>query len=413
MPLIDPARNLPQISLLVPTTTTLPDKAACDLEAVLTTFESWLAAQDYRGYDPHDALNSPFLEFLTGRSRVLGLVMLQLLKRSPINLRPFFGIKPGCNAKGMGLFLEAYARLYAASGEQRYRQRAESFARWLDENSIRGYPGACWGYDFPWANRHFYAPRHTPNVVTTSFVGHALLEFYQLTHHARWLHLAKSACDFICRGLNRIPDGQTFSFSYTPLDEFCIHNANMLAAALLARVAALTNDAAYFELAESSMRYSLNRQQPEGAWLYGEAWHNRWIDSFHTGYSLVALKQFIDARQDGMGREALARGARFYRQIFFDADGRVKYYHNKIYPFESHAFAHALIALDELGDLIEDADELSNRVLQACLKLFWDPAGFFYYRRQRFFTIKTSFMRWTQAWMFLGLTRVYARAVRE
>lgn len=401
------------MSLLVPTTTTLPDKAACDLEAVLATFESWLAAQDYRGYDPHDALNSPILEFLTGRSRVLGLVMLQLLKRSPVNLRPFFGIKPGCNAKGMGLFLEAYARLYAASGEQRYRQRAESFARWLDENSIRGYPGACWGYDFPWANRHFYAPRHTPNVVTTSFVGHALLEFYQLTHHARWLHLAKSACDFICRGLNRIPDGKTFSFSYTPLDEFCIHNANMLAAALLARVAALTNDAAYFELAESSMRYSLNRQQPEGAWLYGEAWHNRWIDSFHTGYSLVALKQFIDARQDGMGREALARGARFYRQNFFDADGRVKYYHNKIYPLESHAFAHALIALDELRDLIEDADELSRQVLQQCLRLFWDSSGFFYYRRQRFFTIKTSFMRWTQAWMFLGLTRVYAREVRE
>jgi hypothetical protein len=36
----------------------------------------------------------------------------------------------------------------------------------------------------------------------------------------------------------------------------------------------------------------------------------------------------------------------------------------------------------------------------------WDERGFFYYRRLRFFTIRTSYMRWTQAWMFLALATI-------
>jgi hypothetical protein len=33
----------------------------------------------------------------------------------------------------------------------------------------------------------------------------------------------------------------------------------------------------------------------------------------------------------------------------------------------------------------------------------WDDRGFFYYRILRFCTIRTSYMRWTQVWMFLAL----------
>jgi len=33
----------------------------------------------------------------------------------------------------------------------------------------------------------------------------------------------------------------------------------------------------------------------------------------------------------------------------------------------------------------------------------WDERGFFYYRCLRLATIRTSYMRWTQAWMLLAL----------
>jgi len=34
----------------------------------------------------------------------------------------------------------------------------------------------------------------------------------------------------------------------------------------------------------------------------------------------------------------------------------------------------------------------------------WDDRGFFYYRVLRSFTIRTSYMRWSQAWMLLALS---------
>jgi hypothetical protein len=37
------------------------------------------------------------------------------------------------------------------------------------------------------------------------------------------------------------------------------------------------------------------------------------------------------------------------------------------------------------------------------MKHMWSNAGFFYYRTFRTVTIRTSYMRWSQAWMLLAL----------
>jgi len=37
------------------------------------------------------------------------------------------------------------------------------------------------------------------------------------------------------------------------------------------------------------------------------------------------------------------------------------------------------------------------------MRHLWDRRGFFYYRALRFWTIRTSYMRWSQAWMLLAL----------
>jgi hypothetical protein len=36
----------------------------------------------------------------------------------------------------------------------------------------------------------------------------------------------------------------------------------------------------------------------------------------------------------------------------------------------------------------------------------WDERGFFYYRVLRLCTIRTSYMRWSQAWMLVALVAV-------
>jgi len=35
----------------------------------------------------------------------------------------------------------------------------------------------------------------------------------------------------------------------------------------------------------------------------------------------------------------------------------------------------------------------------------WSKKGYFYYQKHRFYTNKISYMRWSQAWMLLAISR--------
>ena len=49
-------------------------------------------------------------------------------------------------------------------------------------------------------------------------------------------------------------------------------------------------------------------------------------------------------------------------------------------------------------------------MLQWALDHMWNEQGFFYYRILRSCTIRTSYMRWTQAWMFLALSMLLSES---
>jgi hypothetical protein len=75
--------------------------------------QAYIEAANFIGYDPYDALNSPVLRALSFRRKSLRILFIQLLKRLPVNPRPFLFIKKGYNPKGLGLFLWGYAKPYA------------------------------------------------------------------------------------------------------------------------------------------------------------------------------------------------------------------------------------------------------------------------------------------------------------
>jgi hypothetical protein len=50
--------------------------------------------------------------------------------------------------------------------------------------------------------------------------------------------------------------------------------------------------------------------------------------------------------------------------------------------------------------------EFAERIAQWAIDNLRDRAGFFYYQRRRFVTVRTPFMRWSQAWMLYALARL-------
>lgn len=361
-------------------------------------------ARNWAGYDPYDALNSrifealPFLHFRWPR-----LVFIQGLKRCPINLRPLLLVGPSQNAKALALFLSAtlkLARLGLVESPGLARALVDRLVQLRSPNTASW----SWGYNFPWQTRTIIVPRGHSNLVCTTFVGGALLDAFECTGESRCLEMASSAARHILDELYWV-DGAVASFSYPlPTVRVPVHNANFLAASLLCRVARLTGDRRFLEPALRVTRYSVGRQRQDGSWAYGEGDTQQWLDNFHTGYNLCALRAIGRDASTTEFEFSLRQGFDFYRQHFFTSDGVARYFHNQTFPVDSHAVAQSIITLLTLRDLHKDNLQLAKSVLNWAMKNLWDQLGFFYYQKRRVLTVRIPYMRWTQAWMLLALT---------
>ncbi len=372
-----------------------------EFQSCLDRLTSYVEAVDYAGYDPYDALNSPLIRALSGRSKILRMAFTQLLRRSPVNLRPLLGVKKGHNPKGIGLFLWGYAKLYKLYGREEDLDRIRYLLGLLDQLKSTGCSGNAWGYNFDWQNRNFLRPAGTPTIVNTAFIGHALLDCYQYAGLPQALDMAVPIRDFLLNDLHRTPEGDTFCFSYTPVDTDVVHNANMLGASILARLSRYADDRRCEEAALSSLAFSMKHQQDDGSWYYGNTWAYRWIDSFHSGFNLQALRYILD---EGLATEqapAYEKGVQFYAEHFFLADGTPKYFHDRVYPLDIHSAAQAICFFSQAGDQYKD---LADRVLTWTLKNLVSPAGYAWFRKTRYRTNRIPYMRWSQSWLFHALT---------
>jgi hypothetical protein len=303
----------------------------------------------------------------------------------------------------MGLFLSGYIRRYRATGNVEDRDRIDFFANWLRENRCEGFREACWGYNFDWPNRSFFAPAGTPTIVNTVFVAQAFLDRHELLGEDADLAIACSACEFIVNRLERVVEFPGSCFAYTPLDRRKVHNANMLGASLLARVGRATGNRNLMELAREAALYTVARQKEDGSWPYGSGDSEGWIDNFHTGFVLVSLLEYIRDSEDLEFESNLECGYRYWKSAFFTSDGRPKFYANAVYPIDVHAVAQGVLTF--LAFRWRDA-EATTRALQLAewgCEWMQDAAGCFHYQIGRYIRNRIPYIRWSQAWMFRAL----------
>ncbi len=386
---------------------------------------------DWAGYDPYDALNSrlfqgiPFLD-----SRIPRLALTQLLKRSPLNLRPVLFIPKTHNPKAMALFLMAFLklrRLGLLEDENLVHHMIEKLitlrSPWdpsnfanssnsidstnrIDSTNPSNSNNAywCWGYSFPWQTRTILVPRGAPNLVCTVFVANALLDAYEAYDDPELLSMALSAADYILDELYWTDGNSTSCFSYPlPSSRAKVHNANLLGAALLCRVSRLTGERRFLEPAFKVARYSAGQQHEDGSWSYGEHPTQRWIDNFHTGYNLCALHTIAREAVTQDFETHLRLGFRFYKDHFFREDGAPCYFHDRTYPIDIHSVAQSIITLLLFRDFHPASVQLARSVLSWAMSQMWDEQGFFHYQVHRRYRNRICFMRWSQAWMLLAL----------
>jgi len=365
---------------------------------------AYCKANDWAGYDPYDALNSRLFEALPFLDAKLPrLALTQAMKRFPFNLRPLLLVPKTQNPKALALFLQALLKL-SKLGLLEEKECIDVLAQRISDLRSPDKVFWCWGYSFPWQTSKQLVPRGAPNLVCTFFVANALLDLYEHCGTKAHLMMAISAAEYILDQLYWTEGRSAAGFSYPrPLSRAPVHNANFLGAALLFRVGKHSGEEKFFAPALKVTRYSAGRQHPDGSWDYGELPTQRWIDNFHTGYNLCALRRVGELAGTDEFDHSVLRGFEFYREHFFREDGAPKYFHHRAYPLDVHSVAQSIITLLEFQYLDESSQGLAESVLRWALANLWDEEGYFYYQKRAYGRIKIPYMRWGQAWMLLSM----------
>jgi len=369
----------------------------------LFLLQQYIEREGYRGYDPYDALTSPLFHLpLLNHNKLLRWGFQQVIKRLSINFRPLLGIAKGYNPVTLGLCLQAYTYLASSQHEKNNGIKFDFLLSELVRLQSKGYSGACWGYDFDWEARYARIPAYTPTVVATGFITNSLFEYYRFTEHPTAFALCESATRFVMHDLNKTVEGETFCYSYSPLDRQVVLNATMKGARLFAQVYSVNGDKRLIEEARKTVEFVVKKQQPSGAWAYatkkGDA--RTWADNFHTGYVLDCLDDYQKYSGDRSFEEALQKGLAYYEANFFENGEMPKYYDQSLYPIDATAVAQSILTLTRFGKM-----ELATRVVNWTLKNMQDESGYFYYQRTRRGVNKIPYMRWSSAWMFVALTK--------
>jgi rhamnogalacturonyl hydrolase YesR len=366
--------------------------------------EKWIEDNHYKGYEHYDGLSS-FLSPLTFNNLFAERVLTQFLRRCPVNLRPFIGIKPQDSTKGRGYMAWGYLAMLKVTGNSQYKEKADTCLEWLIKNKAPNYSSYCWGNHFDYSAREGKLPKYEPIIVWSSLIGQAFLDAYEIIGDKKYLDIAVSICDWILD----LPIEQTdrgSCLSYVSYKQSSIHNSNMLGAAMLARTAKITGNTKALLVAKEAMEYSCTRQLPDGAWYYGEAPNLHWIDNFHTGYNLYSLKCYIDYTNDKRFEENLSRGFKYFIKNFFKTNGIPKYYHNRVYPIDIQCASQAIDTLTFFSQYDNSALELASLVAKWTIQNMQNNNGYFFYRKMPWLTIKTPMIHWGQTTMYKALSNL-------
>ena len=374
---------------------------------IISKIDSYIEKEGYKGYDPYDTLNSPFIPESLGN--IIPVLAIQVQKRNPINIRPLLKIKKEINPKAIGLFLHAYSRLYKLTGDQKYLQKADYLFDWLINNYSTGYSGMAWGYNFPWAGPGKYLQRFTPTSVVTGFVSRGIFEYYLVTGKIEAKDALISSCNFLEKDILCSNYKTGICFSYTPIKADNCYNASLLTAEIFAKTYSITGNLKYKDSAINALNYVLQKQKNDGSWFYSineDTGEERKQIDFHQGYILMSASDIIKYTEiENPEAEAkIKKGIEFYINSQFFSTGQSLWRYPKKYPVDIHNQAQGIITLSYLNKYQNSSKDFAQKIADWTIENMFDKKGYFYFRKNRIFKNRIPYMRWSQAWMFLALT---------
>lgn len=370
----------------------------------IDSFLNFLESNNYEGYSVYDAFNSPFLKiFERLNSKLLNVLITQIFKRTPFNIRKIFGVKKSVNPKSLGLILKGMVLL------NKPKYKLYETHDLIISFSNKNFKNLCWGYNWDYYTlRGGTFPKDFPNAIVTYFIGDAFIELYKKHPTDQLKSELISIRAYFLDDINITERNFGICFSYSSIDNKEIYNASALISKFLYETNKLfsIDDS---KLLGKSISYLKHVQNKDGSWYYGFENNQKWIDSFHTQYNLDFFETLDrDTIKEFDLEKLIEKGNTYYLDNFY-LNNKCNYFPNKEYPINIHSVACRIIYLCK-NNFLNQAEEIIDWSFN---NLYNYKKNVFYFEKNRYYTNKNVYHRWNQSWMYLALSTYKSIKNRE
>lgn len=373
----------------------------------------YLSAEDYKGYDPYDALNSWIPFGIFGKKIQQAAIQLQL--RCPINLRPLIGIRKMRGVKACAIILQGMSIYYRFEPSGPMKEKMDRLFKWIVDNRSEGYKGYCWGVPFPLALSDKSRSKNDPSAVLASFVAESIHEYYLSTGNEEVIEVMKGVTEFIRTHVPVTETEEGLCYSYTTKIKDIIYNANSFVAETFARTYSVTGDKELKDIAVKCMNFNIARQKDSGVWPYGihpKTGNERNQIDFHQGFvlnSIYDVVKFLGLNVKDY-ESTFKKGLEYYRKEQFCDDGSSYWRVPKRYPVDIHNQGVGIITFSKLSEFRADYLDFASTIASwTDRNLRNSSKGYYYFQKTKLYTNRISYIRWNQAWMLLGLAYLYSK----
>ncbi len=378
------------------------------IEDRINQLHKMLAANDYKGYDPFDLLNSPFLQWVPDRPSLQILFSKFGSRLAPDFLRKLLRVPPIEDPK---IYACAYFA-YRCCGKEEFQPFAREMIRRLVILAKHDYSGLYWGYDYKWGTLgNGVNPRGDSTLVPAAFAILALVYESVLTQGDTYHEVLRKALDYY-HSRHRCQGQDGLYLGYFKNARVNTHNANLLGCAALTAGGHILADDRYFQTAAEAAHTSVAAVQTDGFLPYTDAPSGKWTDGFHHLY-VIATLTLIARLNPRVERDifeiTITRLKEYYQRHFLNPNHTLNYYPESPYPVDCHNYAAAII-YSVLFDRAKLMDQIpATTLLQHIDRLTWMPEKQRYLHRiYKYKKDRRFFLRWNQAWMFWALCMVHA-----
>jgi hypothetical protein len=230
---------------------------------------SWMKKENYNGWDPYDGLNSSITKRFAPNS--LKLILIQINKLSPINLRPILKIKKGVDLKGISIIAQANYKLFKITNDDKYLKELQYLTSIIVSNSLYNkYGFYCWSsHYFPYvATDKSELKESSPDIIGTSQAIIALLNGYELLGEQRLKDAAFNASSSLIRHfVEKNSSGQFLKYTLGENDKIVL-NASAQGLEAFSYVLKYNMDRRILNLCENLVKFLMEAQSGDGSWIY-------------------------------------------------------------------------------------------------------------------------------------------------